>query len=351
MVLTLATGGIVFVTNLFATGHVMPADPEVTPVYDGFENLWQFPVLAFLRPLSLAPDDIWVPWLHAHRHWARHDLFFSDWGLPASLCLLALPFGVARYARSAARPPLGEATTAERVLASLSFVIAFLLFLPLRMEKIGVLATSGLCRYTFFLPVVIALWTAVPAMAELRTRSGGARSLAVGVLFGAAALFAHDAFEEAKLDLYEPLDYVLDIARRPEDRRARRSGQNFRAGVVVDRAAGPSDTIAFDGGFDGWSYYCFGATLQRHVTYLHPERGLPVEIPDDAKWVVVDRLVTIDFGHPTFVATGDWSYLGQGKPSAEDVAVFTQMQRDPRFRLVYSYEAKNQAVFARIPPS
>ena len=156
---------------------------------------------------------------------------------------------------------------------------------------------------------------------------------------------------EAKNDLYEPLSYVLDIADRPAERRHRRSGQNYRAGVIVDRAAGPTDEIAFDGGFDGWSYYCFGAGLGRRVTYLHPERGLPVTIPASARWVVVDRIVNIDFGDPTFVATGDWRFLGKGKPSAEDLAVFEQVQRDPRFKLVYADGSKNQAVFERVPGS
>ena len=351
--LVLLLGGAVFVCNVRDAGRLMPADPENSPLYDGFSNLWHFPYLAFARPFSLSSDEIWVPWLHAYRHWGRHDLFFSEWGLPSSLLLFALPLGVARYARRSGpgKEEEGGALAVERGLASLSFVLAFLLFLPLRMQKISILATSGQCRFTFFLPVLVALWTAVPAVAELCGRGARGRLAAAASVLGAVALFVGYAQYEAKNDLYEPLDYVMDIAHRPEDRRTRRSGQNFRAAVIVDRVAGQTDEIAFDGGFDGWSYYCFGATLGRRVTFLHPERGLPVKIPETAKWVVVDRIVSIDFGHPTFVATGDWSFLGQGKPTAEDLAVYEQMQNDPDFKLVYSYEPKNQAVFERIPRS
>jgi hypothetical protein len=372
LALALLLGCVVFVRNLMHAGRVIPEDPGMPATYDGFANLWRFPLLAFARPFALSADAIWVPWqqtsLHlagasshlagassqlagasgGYRHWARHDLFFSEWGLPSSLLLLAVPFGVARYAR---RVGPGEATPRERGLASLGFLLAFLLFLPIQVPRIGVLATSALCRYTIFLPVVIALWTAVPAVAELSARGGRARLVAAASLFGTGVLFVGYARYEATKDVYEPLDYVLSIAEHPEDRRSRRSGQNFRAAVIVDRIAGPTDEIAFDGAFDAWSYYCFGAALQRKVTYLHPERGLPVTIPASATWVVVDRIANIDFGHPSFRATGDWSFLGRGNPAPEDLAVFEQMQRDPAFKLVYAYEEKNQAIFRRLPRS
>jgi hypothetical protein len=196
---------------------------------------------------------------------------------------------------------------------------------------------------------VISLWTAVPALAELRARGGLERVVVAGSLFASSGLFVTYAFYEAKHDFYEPLGYVLDIADRPAERRHRRSGQNYRAAVIVDRVAGPTDGIAFDGGFDSWSYYCFGAALGRHVTYLHATPGVPIVIPESARWVVVDRLVHIDFGHPSFANDGDWSFMGKGKATPGDLAVFEQMRKDPRFKLVYSYEEENQAVFARLP--
>jgi hypothetical protein len=339
----LLVGGVVFVRNLLDTGHVMPPDPENAPAYDGFANLWHFPVLAFLRPFALSSDDIWVPWLHAYRHWGRHDLFFSEWGFPASLLLLALPFGIARYGRRRER---GEAAPSERFLAAFAFVVLFLLFLPLRMQKLSILAATGQCRFTIFLPVLIALFTAVPAVANASARARV--GVAAAAVLGCSLLFSGQAVGEGMNDLYEPFDYVREIAHHPEDRHSRRSGQNYRAAVIVDRLAGPNDEIAFDGGFDGWSYYCFGRDLGRKVTFLHPERGLPVKIPETAKWVVVDRIINIEFGHPVFVATGDWSYLGRGTPSAEDRAVYDQMLHDPSFKLVYSFDEKNQAVFERV---
>jgi hypothetical protein len=355
LALVILLGGVVFVRNWTDAGRLLPEDPGVPATYDGFANLWRFPLLAFARPLIPSADAIWIPWQQCYRHWGRHDLFFSEWGLPSSLLLCALPFGVARYRRrlraegSDGAEGSEGASPKERALASASFVLAFLLFLPIQVPKIGVLATSALCRYTIFIPVLIALWTAVPAVAELCARGRPCRIMASSVLFGAGILFLGYAQNEAKKDVYEPLDYVLSIAEHPEDRRARRSGQNFRAGVIVDRIAAPTDEIAFDGGFDGWSYYAFGATLERKVTYLHPqrERGL-VTIPDSVKWVVVDRISNVDFGDPTFLATGDWSLLGHGKSTPEDRAVFEQLRARPDFKLVYSYEEKNQAVFQRV---
>ena len=349
-VLVLLLGGVVFVRNRIDVGRIMIQDPGTLATYDGFANLWRFPLLAFARPFIPSADAIWIPWQQSSRYWARHDLFFSEWGLPSSLLLFALPFGVARYGR---RVGLGEASPMERALASLGFLLAFLLFLPIQVPKIGVLATSALCRYTIFLPVVVVLWTAAPVVAELCAHAHGGRGrlLAGTALFGGLALFAGYAQYEARKDLYEPLDYVLSIAEHREERRVRRSGQNFRAGVIVDRIAAPTDEIAFDGGFDGWSYYCFGAALGRKVTYLHPERGLPVMIPASAKWVVIDRISNIDFGDPSFLATGDWSFLGRGTLAPEDRAVFEQLRAGSDFRLVYAYEEKNQAIFERVPRS
>ena len=156
-------------------------------MYDGFANLWRFPYLAFSRPFSLSADeDIWVPWQHAYRHWGRHDLFFSEWGLPSTLLFFVAPHRRRTVCADARRTLPGHASAGERAFASLSFVLVFLLFLPLRMQTIGVLATSGLWRSTFFVPAVISLWTAVPAVAELRARRrGGDRTRRVGRVFGA----------------------------------------------------------------------------------------------------------------------------------------------------------------------
>jgi hypothetical protein len=346
--LVLLLGGVVFVRNRFDVGRIMPQDPGTFATYDGFSNLWRFPLLAFARPFVPSADAIWVPWQESYRYWGRHDLFFSEWGLSSSLLLFALPFGIARYGRRAGP---GDASPTERGLASLGFLVAFLLFLPVGVPKIGVLATSGLCRYTIFLPVVVLLWTAVPAVGELCARRARSPLLAAGAVFGAVALFAGYAQNEARKDLYEPLDYVLGIADRPEERRVRRSGQNFRAGVVVDRIAASRDEIAFDGGFDGWSYSCFGAALERKVTYLHPERGSPVTIPEHAKWVVIDRISNVEFGDPRFLATGDWRFLGRGTLTTEDRAVFEQLLVRPDFKLVYTDAEKNQAIFERVAGS
>jgi hypothetical protein len=203
-----------------------------------------------------------------------------------------------------------------------------------------------------FFPVFVSLWTLTPAVAEMNERGGAARVLAAGCILATVAVFARRVARETIYDEREPLVYAVAAARHPESRRVRRPmwGED-RACVVVDPLAGPDDTIAFEGSaMDSWPYYCFGEALRRNVVFLHPERGLPVTIPDEARWVAIDRIGEIAFGHPEFRDFGGWDkYLMNGKPSREDLAVFEQLSKDRRFRLVRRNERTNQAVFERVP--
>jgi hypothetical protein len=348
LVLFLALGGTVNVRNMIETGSPFGIDRHglIQTSYGDWGNVFRFTYLIFARPFSASVLKVWVPWRHQFWQWPRYDLYFSEWGLPSSLLLFALPLGVWRYARRALP---GAASPTERAAGSFTLVLAYLLVLPIHFVPLGFFA--GFVRYTLFLPVVVFLWTAVPAVRELdalggRARRGAALGMAAGV-----AIFGWYMVQEVEHDHLEPLDYVRAILEHPEQRRSRRSAWNNRAGFLVDRVAGPDDVIAFDGAEDSWSYYCFGAELRRGVVFLHPDRGLPVAIPNEAKWVVVDRIISIAFGNPKFKDFGDWTeYFGKGTPSAEDMAVFNQVSNDPNFKLVYRDTTMNQAIFERVRP-
>ncbi len=347
VVLFLALGGTVYLRNAVETGSPFGVyRHHLQSAYGDWGNVFRFTYLELARPFSASPTKTWIPWRHAYWQWARYDLYFSEWGLPSTVLFFALPFGVARYMR---RASAGSASRAERVAGSLVLLLAFVLILPIHFEPRGFFA--AFTRYTLFFPVVFAMWTAVPAVAELDARGGRWRTGAAVAMAVSVCTFGWYMVDEVRNDHLEPLDYVLAIVEHPEQRRSRRSAWNNRAGFLVDRVAGPDDVIAFDGVEDSWSYYCFGVGLRRGVVYLHPDRGLPVEIPKEAKWVVVDRILSIAFGHPGFRDFGDWAeYFGKGTPTEEDLAVFNQLSSDPHWKLVYRQAEMNQAVFERVSP-
>jgi hypothetical protein len=121
-----------------------------------------------------------------------------------------------------------------------------------------------------------------------------------------------------------------------------------RAASVVDRLAGPDDTIAIHGGFDTWIHPAFGARLTRPVVFLPTKPG-PVVVPSAAKWVIVDRSWTLIWGNTAFQHMGQFhNYIGRGAATEEDVRVVQALRLDPNFRLVFQDPAHNQAVFERV---
>jgi hypothetical protein len=118
----------------------------------------------------------------------------------------------------------------------------------------------------------------------------------------------------------------------------------YRAASVVDMIAGPNDTIAFDAGYGAWIHPAFGSDLHRPVRFIS---GLA--IPDDAKWVIVDRGFRTVWQHERFHDLSQARlYLGGGKPLEEETRLVRQLRRDPRFRTVFVHPLRNQAVFQRI---
>ena len=79
---------------------------------------------------------------------------------------------------------------------------------------------------------------------------------------------------------------MIDVFHNPEDRRpfVRRD----RAATAFDAVAGPDEVCAFDVSYDTWVYPAYGRGWTRKVEFLKPAAG-DVVIPDDVRWVLVDR--------------------------------------------------------------
>lgn len=345
-------GGVTYLENLVRT-HSLAARPE-SAGYGDWQNLWMFPLLTFLRPFT--GDQGWIPWTGARWFWPAYDLYFSHFGVPSSLLLLATAFGVARYAST------GPVPAVERALGSYVLGATFFATLPIRLDlPIGFF--EGYVRYVMFLPPLVMLWTVGPWMRELAARSrqdrvgGGSRRLGgpAGAAFTATALaasgaFAFYAFNCARFDRYAPFSFLAHVIRHPEA--ARVVPDRFHAANWLDSHAGSRDVVAFDGSsIDAWAYPLYGDTLERQVIYLHPDRG-QVTIPDDVQWVVIDRAWNRLFGDPSFHDFGDWrTALLHGRLTDLDLRLYRQMKADPRYRLVYRDKVFNQAVFERTTPS
>jgi hypothetical protein len=165
---------------------------------------------------------------------------------------------------------------------------------------------------------------------------------------GIAAYGAVSIWRFGVHDAYAPIEWVIDVFHDPDDRRpfVRRD----RAATAFDAVAGPDEVCAFDVHYDTWVYPAYGRDRTRKVEFLKPSAG-DVVIPDDVQWVLVDRSWNVFFGHPKFVDMGKAQYLGRGRPTDDDVKVYRQLRRDPRFELVYDERRYNQAVFHRLAPA
>jgi hypothetical protein len=285
-------------------------------------------------------DDVWVPWKHERWFWPQYDLWYGTWWLLTSFALIAFPFALVANPRD---PRAGE-----RRLATIALGIAFVVVLPLRYQQppVGLFETN--VRYTLFVPPLVFLWTLVRWAKERYTSD--ARWLVQVVLLLSAVTAGFYGVHCALDDTWAPIEVVLDMA---TGRRARDQFQrwNARAAFVLDGRAGPDDAVAIDGGFDTWVYPAYGSARRRRVTFLHAnEGGGPISIPDDVRWVAIDRSWNIVFGAPGFLDFGTYYRdTMHGKPLPEDLAVFHQLEKDPRFRLVYRDAYANQALFERVP--
>jgi hypothetical protein len=333
-VVSVLLGGAAYLVNL-ATLRRPLGYPEGNG-YGDWSHLVTFPVLALLRGFS-TDDTVWVPWQGKRWFWPHDDLFFSTFGLAASLCTLALPLAFARRPR--------DSRAAERGLATVAVLAAFLGILPAHVQEPPVGLYLGFVRYTSFVPVVAFLWTVVPWARRASPRVAGA------ALVIASALFVSNAVRDVLRDQYAPWDFVAAVLTGREPPRAIHTWAR-RAGPWVDDYAGPDDVVAFDGAFDAWVYPLYGRSMRRKVVYLHDTASGHAVIPDDARWVAIDRSWNVVVGDPGWTDFGTYrEHTLRGRPLPEDLALYEQLLRDPRFRLAYREEHANQAVFERVVPA
>lgn len=303
--------------------------------YGDWLNLLEFPLLLLIVPFSRHPE-VWVPWRHDSWFWPRYEIYFSTFGVLMSLAVGALPLCVYRYRKDADAP-----TRAERMVFCAAAAIAFAVIVPVRFRPLGFFGTFT--RYVVFVIPAIVGWTIAPRMRELWNRAE-AKPAAVAAMIAFAAFFSLTAFDVARNDAFSPFKYAVDMARHPDQRRI--FFNTDRAGLIVDRLAGPYDTIAVDASFDTWLYPAMGRDRTRRLEFIGPGPG-PVVIPDDAQWVIVDRSWNAVWGNPHLTDLGKfWRWVTKGKPLPEDVRVLNALRRDPRFVEIY-YHRSNQAVFRR----
>jgi hypothetical protein len=280
----LLCGGWVFVKNIQA-----PATPNVAaglPVlqYGEWRHLWEVPYLAVRASLGLGGK--WP--------WPAENLFSSHYGPLFGLAALALPFCIWRYRRDGE-----DAVRKERTIAGAAAAIAFFVLTPL--IQYPQIALPSILRYTAFILPFVYGWTIAPL-------SRGSR-YAPALVAGFIAIFAVNALDMAWNDTLAPLPYARWCAEHPGTREIFWASNHAES--VVDRLAGPHDTIAVRAGGDAWVYPAYGAPLSRTVVFVR--NG----VPDTAQWVAID----------------------------DDPQFINALARDPRFSIVYRQE--RQAVFRR----
>ena len=341
-VLAVLLGGVTYLANL-AVLHRLIAAPPYQSGYGDWSSIWQFTTMLVIAPFSPLASAVWNPFRGEYWWWPANDVWISHFGALFSILAVALVPCVWLYARRGS-------DRAERAAASASALAAYLLTLPIQGRPFGFFAGEG--RYVFFVLPFVAGWTLCPMIVQVLSFANRARlsRVAVPIAMGLAmaAYGAVAIWQFGVHDAYAPIEWVIDVFHHPDDRRpfVRRD----RAATAFDAVAGPEEVCAFDVYYDTWVYPAYGRGWTRKVEFLKPSAG-DVVIPDDVRWVLVDRSWNIFFGHPKFVDMGKAQYLGRGRPTDDDVKVYRQLRSDPRFELVYDERRYNQAVFHRIEPA
>lgn len=306
------------------------------PRYTGVSNLWRFPLLAVLRPFYLNAQDIWVFWRDEWWWWPRNRSLYSHFGWLCSALLLLIPFGWLRH-----RQDQGSTST-FRVIVSASMLGFILCCLPQQYRLDG--AFCALPRALLCIPVLVALWTLAPLLA--RVRESRRRLLTVAMALGLLGYFAGQAFTYLKNDETKGFRLFAWFLLNPNQ-----SDQQDLYGAF-DRVAGPTDPVAFDGGFGCFFYPLYGKNYTRPLHFVRHQPG-PLLIPRESKWVVIDRSWNVGWSHPGVTSTADFKKPLKRAPSAEDKALFRQLTTDPEWALVIINTVQNQAVFLRrseLPP-
>jgi hypothetical protein len=337
-----ALGGATYAVNLLEEGglgadvdrYVARNGVDLIYMRQGYGQLWNLlraPYLALAAAFSPRADEVWLPWSGEWWFYAKYDASFSNLGPALSSGVLLSPLLAWRYASAGA--PTQRIERAAITLAALGGAAAIL---PARAYPEGWMTA----RYFLFAFPPLVCWVAAPwvhrAVHDARSRArtdGLVRLVLAAVFVGAALACAQSA--PGPLDASAP------------DRTREWFHFAPRAASVVDGLAGPDDTVAFHADFESVVYPVFGRALRRRLV-LVGVGDEAVNVPAEARWVVVDRAMTARWGHPGFQTMGQGQYFGQGAPSPADLRVIEALTADPRFERVY-FGPSNQEVFHRRP--
>lgn len=313
-----------------------PQSADAGPGYGDWQNLLTAPWVLLTAPFAPGSTRIWVPGAGTWRL-PRYELYFSHLGAAFAVAALAMPFCMLRFRNRGS----GEVAR-ERIAITIAALAAFTIVLPVRYLPEGLYVTY-LPRFVLFLVPVVLCWSVPPLMALLRERS--ARAAYAAPVF-AALLFSAYAIANGANDLFVPMKYVWWARAHPGTRVI--PFDPNRPVSIADRAAGPNDVMAVDAGSSIWIYPAYGPRLSRRVELLPRSTDGMLHVPDDARWVVVDRSWNVIWGDRRFRKLADYrKYLARGVPSAADMRVLDQMRNDPRFATVYVDPRTVQGVFVR----
>jgi hypothetical protein len=341
-VASLLLGGAFYAAKLAGDRSVdVSSDPHRSRfvAYDDWRNLWQAPWVLLTAPFSPNPDELYVPWsdrMSSHTwFWKRDEIYFSHLGIPFVVCVLLLPFAIARFRRQSPE------VAAERAAIAIAALATLVIMFPVRdVPMPHGIYTAALPRYALFIVPVVFSLTLAPAF--LRFAKSGSRFAHIA-LYVFVAWFMSEASHAAVNDRFVPVEYLSFAVAHRGTRIV--PFNPYRAACVLDALAGPDDKVAFDAGYAAWIHPAFGRELRRPVTFIVPGPGAPA-IPRDAKWVVVDRSFAIIWQHPDFHDTADARrYLSRGTAPESDTRVVRALLADPRFERVYYDARMNQAVF------
>lgn len=301
--------------------------------YGDWANLWIGPWALLAGPFSFA-GSIAVPG-HGRWYWRRYEIYFSHLGVQFVAAALLLIPAMLRYRKQGS-----EEVQRERWAITSAVFAAFVAILPFRVVPIGI-HVMNLPRFVLFIVPVMLAWTVAPAVLELVRRGFAKYALAA-----ASIAFVLYGVDNAMNDTFVPPSYVEWAMRHPGTRVI--SFDPNRATSIVDRIAGPRDTVAVDCATSTWTYPAFGEKLTRRVMFVPPRADGTIEVPDAARWVAFDRSWKVIWGDARFQQLADADkYLAVGALPAQDLAALRQLHSDRRFRMVWANPRMLQAVFLR----
>ncbi|HET8796372.1 MAG TPA: hypothetical protein VFO89_01705, partial [Thermoanaerobaculia bacterium] len=241
LLLLLLGGGFTHFVTLFRTPgasdltRVAETATTVTKISWGdWSNLWQVPYLLVTIPFGSNPQGVWVPWKGEAWFWPHYEIYFSHYGRLISILLFAVPFVMWKFARGA-----DESIRVERRITAAAAALAILIMLPTVFRPLGFF--GALARYLAFVVPLIAAYTLPPLVDALR---GVNRRLAGGAMAVLAIVFSLEAAACAMNDRFAPVEYAVWAAEHPGTRFIH--FYPYRAGSIVDRLAGPNDSVAVD---------------------------------------------------------------------------------------------------------